>query len=127
MAEVVAHACPRFAARAASANAGIVRLIESGAFVDATLALLTLELPGWTLRRLVHDDGEWHCALSRQPALPAELDETADASHEILPLSLLGAFVEAQRCEATAQEGRPSSVPQVRGMEGYAVCCDNFA
>jgi hypothetical protein len=127
MAEVIARACPRFSAHRSSAKARITRLIESGAFVDAALALLALELPQWKLRRLVYDDGQWHCAFSSHPALPAELDETADASHEILPLALLGALVEAQRCGPAADDGRPSSVPQVRPMEGYSVCCDNFA
>jgi hypothetical protein len=127
MADVMARACPRFSARASSANANILRLIESGAFVDATLALLALELPLWTLRRLVYDDGDWHCAFSRQPALPAELDETVEASHEILPLALLGVFVEAQRSDPIADGSRPSSVPQVRPVEGHAVCCENFA
>jgi hypothetical protein len=120
MAEVIARACRRFSAHPSSATARITRLIESGAFVDATLALFALQLPQWKLRRLAYDDGQWHCAFSRQLALPPELDQTADASHEILPLALLGAFVEAQRCGPAADDSRPSSVPQVKTIEGYA-------
>ncbi|HXO67330.1 MAG TPA: hypothetical protein VN838_00085, partial [Bradyrhizobium sp.] len=53
----------------------IERLIDSGAWTDAALALLELELPHWQLRRLAYDDGEWHCALSRQRELPEWLDD----------------------------------------------------
>ena len=46
---VLAHSCPRFQARHPAAKAKVARLIESAAFTDATLALLDLELPDWTL------------------------------------------------------------------------------
>jgi hypothetical protein len=46
------------------------QLIEAGAWADATLAMVELELPYWNLRRLVHEDGEWLCSLSKQPNLP---------------------------------------------------------
>ena len=62
-------ACLRFQAHHPSAKARIIRLVESGAFADATLALIELELPQWKLRRLICDDGEWHCAFSKQLAL----------------------------------------------------------
>jgi hypothetical protein len=127
MADVIARACLRFQAHHPSAKARLIRLVESGAFTDATLALVELELPQWKLRRLVHDDGGWHCAFSKQLALPAELDETAEANHEILPLAILSAFVEAQRHSLTAAQGRPRSVPHVQPTQGHAVCCDNFA
>jgi hypothetical protein len=71
MAQLIGDAGLRLQAQHPTARARIVRLIEFGAFADATLALLELELPQWTLRRLVHEDGEWHCALSRQLALPS--------------------------------------------------------
>jgi nucleotide-binding universal stress UspA family protein len=70
---------------------------------------------------------EWHCSISKQPGLPAELDEMAEASHESLPLAILSAFVEARHHSLTAGEGRPRSVPQIRLTQGYAICCDNFA
>src|SRR5262245_33382582 len=127
MAEVIARACPRLQALHRPAKARVIRLIESGAFADATLALLGLELPQWKLRRLIYEDGEWHCSLSKHIGLPAELDDMAEASHESLPLAIVSAFVEARRRSLTASEGRPQSVPQVRPTQGYAVCCDNFA
>ena len=124
--DVIAEACVCFAARGDAAKLRIDRLIESGAWTDAALALLELELPQWKLRRIVYDDGEWHCSLSRQPQLPLELDEVAEASHEILPLAILIALLEARRAAAASPTGA-TTVPQVRPVPGYAVCCDNFA
>ena len=103
------------------------RLIEAGAWTEVALALIELELPQWQLRRLVHDDGEWLCSLSKQPNLPAEYDDTADARHENLPLALLSAFVEARRQAATTRHVSVAAVPQVKSTTGYIVCCDNFA
>ena len=127
MTDVIAGACLRFPAHPSATKARVTRLIESGAFCDAALALLALELPQWTLRRLVYEDGEWTCSLSRQVGLPAELDEMAEAHHESLPLAILSAFVEARHRGFTAGEARPNSVPQIRPAQGYAICCDNFA
>jgi hypothetical protein len=124
--EVIARACPRLQARHPTAKARLVRLIESGAFADAMLALLELELPQWKLRRLVCEDGEWHCSISEQLGLPAELDDMAEAQHQSLPLAILGAFLEAARHSRSASDQR-QSVPPVRLADGYALCCDNFA
>jgi hypothetical protein len=126
-AEVIACACPRLLALHAAAKARLVRLIESGAFADAMLVLLELELPQWKLRRLVCEDGEWHCSISKQLGLPAELDDMAEAQHESLPLAILGAFLEAGLHSRSASEGQRQSVPPVRLTEGYALCCDDFA
>jgi hypothetical protein len=126
MSDVIAEACVRFAAHGAAAKAKENRLIESGAWIDAALALVELELPQWELRRLVHEDGEWLCSLSKTPGLPLGLDEVAEASHEILPVAILMAVVQARRATAATANG-PSSVPQVRPAAGCAVCCDNFA
>jgi len=127
MAEVIARACPRLQCQHRTAEARVIRLIESGAFADATLALLELELPQWRLRRLIREDDEWHCSISKQLGLPAELDDMAEASHESLSLAILSALVEARRHSLTAGEARPKSVPQVRPTQAYAICCDNFA
>jgi hypothetical protein len=70
MSEVMAQACGCFAPHEEAATRGIKRLIEAGACVDAVLALIALELPQWKLRRVLYEDGEWHCLLSRQPQLP---------------------------------------------------------
>jgi hypothetical protein len=127
MADVIARACPRLQAQQRAARTTVIRLIESGASVDAALALLDLELPQWKLRRLIREDGEWHCSLSKQLGLPAEFDEMAEANHESLPLAILSAFVEARHRSFTAGEARPNSVPQIRPTQGYVICCDNFA
>ena len=97
-----------------------------GAWTDAALALIDLELPQWQIRRIAYDDGEWYCALSRERELPDWLDRSIEARHADLPLALLGAFVEAQAI--TAPQSRPS-VPSVsRDANPFyePVCCDNF-
>jgi hypothetical protein len=105
----------------------IDRLIAVGAWTDAALALVELELPAWQLRRLAYEDGEWHCALSRQPNLPAGFDDTADASHEFMPLAIVRAFVQARRMTKIAPQAT-STVPQIQtGAESIIICSDNFA
>jgi hypothetical protein len=88
---VVADACTRIPVlnKAEEASRRLDQLIEAGAWSDAALALIELELPVWKLRRLVYEDGE--------PNLPVALDDTADACHEVLPLAILSAFLEARR------------------------------
>jgi hypothetical protein len=83
------------------------RLIEAEAWTDAALALIELEPPGWKLRRLAYEDGQWICSLSRQPNLPAQIDDTVDSNHEVLALALLSAFVEARRATSTEARSRP--------------------
>jgi hypothetical protein len=104
----------------------IERLIESGAWTDAGLALLELELPHWQLRRLAYLDGEWHCALSRHRELPEWLDQSTEAHHADLPLAILRAFVDARRKFAPE---RKTSVPAALCCATplyQPVCCDNF-
>jgi hypothetical protein len=126
MSDVMAIARVRFGALGATTKVKVNRLIEAGAWTDATLALLELEFPQWKLRRLVYDDGEWLCSLSRQPGLPLGYDEVAEASHEIMPLAVLIALLEARRATAATATG-VNMVPQVRPAPGYAMCCDNFS
>jgi hypothetical protein len=126
MSDVIAQASPRFAAHSPVAKAHVNRLIETGAWTDATLALVELELPHWKLRRLIYEDGEWLCSLTKQPRLPLGLDDLVESSHEILPLAILIALLETRRAAAPSATG-VSAVPQVRPAPGYAVCCDNFA
>jgi hypothetical protein len=127
MRDVIAQACPRLPAYPVATKAKLDALIEAGAWIDAALALLKLELPQWRLRRLVYDDGEWHCSLSNQPALPVELDDSVEPVHAIPALAILCALVEACSVGITAGEVRPKSVPHVRTTPGHIVCCDNFA
>ena len=124
---VIAEACTRLPVLTRVGKAArIDQLIEAGAWSDAALALIELELPAWKLRRLVYEDGEWFCSLSKQPDLPVALDDTADARHEVLPLAILSAFVEARRSTSATRETSSPTVPQVRPTSGYPVCCDNF-
>ena len=51
--DVIAGVCVRSAVRNGPAKARIDRLIEAGAFTEATLALIELELPQWQLRHLI--------------------------------------------------------------------------
>ena len=112
MTDIINHACRRFPSVGQSGKtAQVDRLIQSGAWTDAALALLDLELPQWQVRRLVYDEGEWHCALSRERELPDWLDQSIETHHADLALAILTGFVEAQR--ATAPESR-TSVPAVR-------------
>ena len=103
MSDVIAKACTRVAAHGATYMAGatsmarVNQLIEAGAWTDAALAMVELELPYWTVRRLTYEDAKWYCSISRQPRLPVPLDDTANASHEVLPVAILSALVEAHR------------------------------
>jgi hypothetical protein len=95
---IIRDACTHFPALRNTRKAGHVdRLIELGAWCDVALALIDIELPAWSVRRLVREDGEWFCSPTRQPNVPVDLDDTADASHQALPLAILGAFLEARR------------------------------
>jgi len=126
-AKIIGSACSRIPVLSKSGKtARIERLIESGAWTDAALALIESEIPSWKLRRLVYENGEWFCSLSRQPNLPADLDDSVDAAHHILPLAILRAFVEARRWSKAATDST-SGVPQLRPAAGGVVCCDNFA
>jgi hypothetical protein len=117
---VVADACRRLPIlRSAGKTAQLDRLIEAEAWTDAALALIELELPGWKLRRLAYEDGEWICSLSGQPNLPAQIDDTADSNHEVPALALLSALVEACR-RISESKISVATVPQVRSVSALA-------
>jgi len=126
--DVLSHTCTRIQIleRAGKAN-NIERLIAAGAWCDVVCALIELEIPAWSIRRLVHEDGEWLCSLTREPNLPSTLDDTADASHDSLPLAILCAFLEVQRKLASLRDTYASPVPQIRSGAGRSICCDNFS
>ena len=125
MCEFVAEACPRLALLPrAGMPARVAKLVEQAAWTEIALALVAIELPGWELRRLACDDGEWHCALSRQPNLPVEVDDCADAHHAALPLAIVCALLAAQGILVT---NTVTTVPQERPAPANALCCDNFA
>jgi hypothetical protein len=123
--KIINGACTRVQALG-RALTHIVRLVETGAWTEATFALIKAELPLWTVRRLAYENSEWLCSLSRQPNLPITLDDCAEGSHEVLPLAMLCAFVEACRRRHMAQDF-VSAVPQVAAPSGnYIVCCENY-
>ena|SRR5665213_52216 len=125
---VIADACIRLPVLTrAGKTARIDQLIEAGAWCDTALALIELKLPAWKLRRLIYEDGEWFCSLSRQPNLPVAFDDTADARHEVLPLAILSAFLEARRAISAVRETSSPIVPRVQPTSGIVICCDNFA
>jgi len=127
LSDIIEQTCRRFPSTGQSGKtARIERLIQSGAWTDAALALIDLELPQWQLRRIAYDEGEWHCALSRERELPDWLDQSAEGRHADLALAILSAFVEARRLNAPLR--RPS-VPAVRSDAGALyepVLSDNF-
>src|ERR1035438_3739231 len=125
---VIADACIRLPVLNKAGKAPrIDQLIEASAWSDAALALIELELPAWKLRRLIYEDGEWFCSLSKQPNLPVTIDDTADARHEVLPLAILSAFLEARRTPSAVRKRSSPTVPQVQPTSGIVICCDNFA
>jgi len=107
--------------------ARVEHLIQSQAWTDAALALIDLELPQWQVRRLAYDDGEWHCALSRQRELPDWLDQAIEAHHADLALAILSAFVEAQRISSTPSRTSVPPMPQQANPLYEPVYSDNFA
>ena len=128
MLDIIDHACRRFPSLGQSARtARLMRLIDAEAWTDAALALIEIELPLWQVRRIAYDEGEWHCALSRERELPDWLDAAVEAHHADLALALLSTFIEVQ---ALAVEASRPSVPTVRpAMDSLyePVACDNFS
>src|SRR5258708_14156248 len=65
MSDVIDQACRRFPSLGQSEKSfRLERLLESGAWTDAALALIDLELPQWQLPRIAYDEGE--CAAPSQ-------------------------------------------------------------
>jgi hypothetical protein len=127
--EIVGQTCQRSSAPSEAANAErLHQLIEAGALTQGALALIELELPQWKLRRVTYDEGEWHCAMSRERELPEWLDEAVEARHASLTLAILSAYIETVRQIEVSREPNRPSVPQTRALMQYEpVCCDNFA
>jgi hypothetical protein len=107
--------------------AQLQQLIEAGALTEAAFAIINLELPLWQIRRITYDEGEWHCAVSRQRELPEWLDEAIETTHASLTLAIVSVYIETVRqIEASKEPSRPS-VPQTRRNRFEPVSCDNFA
>ena len=128
IADVIRETCRRFPSQGhAGKTERVEQLIQLGAWTDAALGLIELELPQWRVRRLVYDSGEWHCALSRQRELPDWLDDSVDGCHADLALAILRSFVEVQR---TGSPSSRTSVPAAGRNESSLyepLCCDGFS
>src|SRR5712664_2418579 len=126
--EIIGETCRRFPSIGQTEKtARIERLIETGAWTDAALALIDLELPQWQVRRIVYDQGEWHCALSRQRELPEWLDQSIETHHTDLPLAILSAFVDARLAHAPSSRTSVPFVPREANPLYDPVLTDNFA
>jgi hypothetical protein len=126
--EVIGETCRRFPSMGQTGKtARIERLIETGAWTDAALALIDLELPQWQVRRIAYDEGEWYCALSRERELPDWLDCSIEARHADLALAILSAFVEAQSISAPSSRTSVPTVSRDANPLYEPVCCDNFS
>jgi hypothetical protein len=127
MSEIIGGSCRRFpSVGQTEKTARIERLIELGAWTDAALALIDLELPQWQIRRIAYDEGEWYCALSRERELPDWLDRSIEAHHTDLPLAILSTLVETQRINAPSSRTSVPAVPRDMNSLYEPVCCDNF-
>jgi hypothetical protein len=125
---VIEAACRRFpSVGQGERTARIERLIAAEAWTDAAFALIELELPQWQVRRIAYDEGEWHCALSRERELPEWLDQSVEARHPDLPLAILSAFVDAQRVSAPSIRPSVPIVQREASALYQPLCSDNFA
>ena len=126
-ADVIANACPRaFALVEMRKAARLKQLIDAEAWTDAALALLELDLPQWKVRRIVCDDGEWHCRLSAQPWLPESFDEVVETFHRALPLAILSAVMQARQQVVTAPQADEPADDVMLSPDPIRICCDNF-
>jgi hypothetical protein len=128
LSEIVVATARRLSVPSEAANAAQLRqLIEADALTEAAFALINLELPQWKLRRITYDQGEWHCAMSRERELPEWLDEAVEARHASLTLAILSAYIETVRQIEVSREPNRPSVPETRAEQYEPVCCKNFA
>ena len=128
MSEILAETRRRFPSVGRKGKtARLEHLIRSEAWTDAALTLIDLELPQWQVRRIAYDQGEWHCALSRQRELPEWLDQSIEPHHADLPLAILSAFADARLSSAPSDRTSVPFVPREANPLYDAVLTDNFA
>ena len=126
LAKIISGVCTRISHLSKSETLDrLGHLAKIGAWTDAAFALIALELPLWWVRRLVYENGEWLCSLSHQPNLPMEFDDCVEGTHEVLPLAMLYAFVEACRRRHAMQESA-STVPHIQPWPEQIICCENY-
>ena len=101
--DLVSEACWRFPpVRGTEKTVRIERLIKSGAWTDAALALIELELPDW-------------------------LDSCIETRHADRALAILSAFVGAQCADLPPTRTSVPSVPRAASPFCEPVCCENFS
>lgn len=106
------------------AIANFEKLARCGAWTEASLASLELFAPRWSLRRLIHDGGEWHCCISPRRNSPDWIDQAIESHHADLPLSILTAAVEAMGNDAI---NRAAPLPAaIRNVPEALVLCEDF-
>ena len=126
LAKIISGACTRILHQAKTETFDhLIDCAKTGAWTEAAFALIALELPLWRVRRLAYENGEWLCSLSYQPNLPMAFDDCAEATHEVLPLAMLCAFVEACRRRHAMRES-VSTVPRIQPGPGQIICCENY-
>ncbi|WP_398475922.1 hypothetical protein [Tardiphaga sp.] len=100
-------------------------LVAAGAWTDAALTLIAIELPDWQLRRLAFDEGEWHCALSSERNMPDWLDDAVETHHADMATAILDAFR-----SAIARRGTPhlTAVPAIASLrtDFTPMLCENY-
>jgi hypothetical protein len=125
IAKTISKGCAAFPPLGSDAKVrNVVCLVAAGAWTEAALAMVDIEAPEWTMRRLEIDDGEWFCSLSRHPAVPAEFDDMAEGRHRLLPVAILAALAEAKQQSATGRVRTPA-VPDRTAAPSTAAWCDN--
>lgn len=124
-AEVIAGVCTRIPLLVkAEALDCLMHFAKIGAWTEAAFALIALELPLWRVRRLAFENGGL-CSLSHQLNLPMTFDDRAEATHAVLPMAMLCAFVEACRRRHAMQEA-VSTVPHIQPWPEQMICCENY-
>lgn len=124
--KIVALACTRLPLLNKLGRASrLERFAKSGAWIDAVLALIELELPAWKVCRLLFEGDEWNCSISRYPNLALAFGDLAEGAHESLPLAMVRAFLSARLSSLSLQEPT-RNVPEAREVWAPVLCCDNF-
>jgi hypothetical protein len=101
-------------------------LVAAGAWTDAALALIAIELPSWQLRRLAYDEGEWHCTLSAQRNMPEWLDSAVETHDQDMATALLNAFRTVVSRPATPHL-TPVPARAIHQNDSELMLCENYA
>ena len=103
-------------------------LLQVHATLEAALALLGYDLPGWSVRQLAQDGDGWHCLLSRNPALPIDLDDPLAGDGQTPAHAILIAMA-AERCrDRQASQTRDGAEGSITGeLLVPGVACDDYA